>query len=238
MSGATIIDVTFVDADTGSPFLQLKLPLRQLSMTTMTLGKDDWLVVGATPAGEEEIVRAGKVRLVLRKVQYVDPATILFSLPTVADVIPELTAEGDLAQAFRLSEDDWLQLELVPSEAIEQAQGDLEAIRAILANERKGAGFQRLHVRQGLPAPFGARELRVTTLRGLFGGERPVAYRGGSGVLEGCFAFTLPSGAVLYGQAQAGRVIALGLSAPDPDALARLDGLTLIDWCAAEAKRA
>ena len=237
MNDATIIDVTFVDADTEKPFLRLKLPLRQLATPTMTLGKDEWFVVGATPSDIAEVEKTGVVRLLLRKVQSVDPDTILFSLPTGADGIPEpVPVDRDLS-SFRLSEDDWLQLELVPAEVVDQAQPDLDAIRRILDHERQGIGFKHLHVRKALPHPFVGKELRLETLSADFGASRTVAYVGSKGVLPGCFAFELASGAVLYGQADAGRVVSLGLSAPDEDALARLGGLTLIDWCAAEAKR-
>ncbi|MDP1823066.1 MAG: hypothetical protein Q8L48_07490 [Archangium sp.] len=231
MSGAEIIDVTFVDADTGEAFLKLKYPARQVPTSEVTLGKDHWLVVEATPS-------AGALRLVLRKVQYVDPATILFSLPTVADVIPEEVTEGGLGEALRLHEDDWLQLELVPREVVHRAAGDLDAVKAVLAQEREGLGFKRLHLRKGLAAPFAARELRLDSLRALFGAERPVAYSSGSQPLKDCFAFPLPSGASLYGQASDGRVVGLGLTARDDRALGRLDRLTLIDWCAGEVYEA
>ena len=237
MSGATIIDVTFVDADTEKTFLQLKLPLRQLSVPSMTLGKDEWFIVGAAPERLEDVEKSGAVRLLMRKVQSVDPNTILFSLPTVADVIPEpVAAERDLS-SYRLSEDDWLQLELVPHEVVEQAQPDLDGIRRILDHEREGAGFKHLHVRKALPAPFAGKELLLETLRAQFGAERTVAWVGSKGVLKDCFAFDLPPGGVLYGQAAAGRVVSLGLSEQDDEAIARLGGLTLIDWCSARVKR-
>jgi hypothetical protein len=237
MSDATIIDVTFVDAESGKTFLQLKLPLRQLATPSMTLGKDEWFIVGATPSDIAEVEKTGVVRLLLRKVQSVDPNTILFSLPTVADVIPEPEPTDRDLSSFRLSEDDWLQLELVPSEVVAQAQPDLDAIRRVLDHERQSVGFKHLHVRKALPNPFAGQELLLETLQAEFGATRTVAYVGSKGVLPGCFAFDLASGATLYGQTNGPRVVSLGLSARDDEALARLGGLTLIDWCAAEAKR-
>ena len=236
MSDTAIIDVTFIDAETSDEFMKLKVPLRQLPVrdTTLTIGKDDWLLVDVTPSRTEEIVKAGKVSLVLRKVQYIDPNSILFSLPTVADVIPEEVTEGDLSNALQMHEDDWLQLELVPRETVFEAQADLEAVRKVLADERQGAGFKRLHVRIELPAPFEEHPRSLASLRGVFGAEHPVAYRNGGGALKGCFAFKLPSGVWVYGHAIGDQVNALGLTAPDDEALSRLDGLTLIDWCAGE----
>jgi hypothetical protein len=234
MSDTAIIDVTFVDAETGDEFMKLKVPLRQLPErdTALTIGKDDWLVVDVTPSRVEEIVKASKVSLVLRKVQYVDPNTILFSLPTVADVIPEEVVQGDLSHALLIVEDDWLQFELVPREVVSKAEGDLAAVREVLLKEREGAGFKRLHVRKGLAAPFEGNGLTLPKLKATFGIPVSLAYRDSKGPLLGCFAFHLPSGAWLYGQESGGAVVALGLTSPDDEALGSLDGLTLIDWCA------
>lgn len=233
MSAAAIIEVTFTDAGTGKEFLKLKLPLRGIPQrdATWTLGKDDWLVVDSTPARPEEIVKSGKVSLVLRKVQFVDANAILFSLPTVADVIPEEEVEGgSLENALRLHEDDWLQLELVPGEVLPELQADLEAVQAVLAHERQGAGFKRLHIRKARALQF---DLTLSELRARYGAQRPVAYRGASSPLKDCFTFTLPSGAAIYGQAHDDQIVALGLTTHDDDAA---KGLTLIDWCAGAAR--
>ncbi len=234
MSDATIIDVSFTDAETGNEFLRLKMTVRQLPQreATMTLSKVDWLVVDVTPSRTEDIVKSGKVSLVLRKVQYVDPKTILFSLPTVADVIPEEVVAGE--PAFRMHEDDWLQLELVPQEVVGKAQPDLDAIKAVLATEREKSGFKRLHIRKALPSPFAARPLLLKSLREALGAERTVAYRSSRGVLKDCFAFGLPSGVWLYGQSRDGLVVGLGMTGRDDSAMRSLEALTLIDWCTAQ----
>lgn len=235
MSDATIIEVSFTDAETGQEFLKLKLPVRGLPQrdATWTLGQDDWLVVDSTPERIEETMKVRKLSLVLRKVQYVDAKAIRFSLPTVADLIPEEETEGgSMENALRLHEDDWLQLELVPKEVVPQAAADLEAVKAVLSNEREGAGFKRLHIRKALPAPFAAHSFSMATLRGYFGAERPVAYKGHPSPLKNCFALILASGAWIYGHAAAGQVVSLGLTTRDEHALNRLEALALIDWCA------
>jgi hypothetical protein len=238
MSDATIIDVTFVDQGTGREFLQLKLPVRQLPESVFPIGKHDWVVVQRTPASDKEIVKAREVRIVLRKAEYVDPSTILFSLPTVADEIPEELVEGAVTGALPLHQDDWLQLELVPNDVVPRTSTELGAIKKVLAEERQGAGFKRLHIRKALPAPFEGSDLQLGALRALFGAERPLTWLGGAGALKHCFAFLLPSGAWLYGQERAGKIVALGLTARDSQAVARLDQLTLIDWCAGEVYEA
>lgn len=229
MSGSEIIDVTFIDVDTQQEFLKLKYPLRRVPAveSMLKLGKEEWLVV------DVQQLAAGAVKVFLRKVlKSIDPSTILFSLPTVADEIPE-EVPGDQTGALRLHEDDWLQLELVPREVVSHASTDLLAIRAVLANERQGAGFKQLHVRKGLAAPFAGHPLALRTLSERFGAEHRVAYLKGKGVLKDCFAFLLPSGASLYGQQRGGQIVAVGLTTRDPSPV---EGLMLVDWIAGEVR--
>lgn len=238
--GAEIIDVTFVDADTGQTFLQLKLPARQLpesfsAATTLNLGKDDWQVIEAAPVTAAEFVASRRLTLRMRKLQAIDPREILFSLPTVADVVPQVVppAAGAPEPLLTLHEDDWLQLELVPEEVAERTQPDLDAIAKVLSTARKGPGFERLHIRKALPAPFSHRVLEVAALQRRFGAGGAIAAPGG--VLEGGFAFGLPGGGVLYGQSDGPRVSALGLRRREDDAaeLMRDERLVLVDWVAA-----
>ena len=58
MSGVTIIDVTFVDAEQGTEFLELKLPLRGLPevQASMTLGGVKVLLVTSHLAAHDEFV--------------------------------------------------------------------------------------------------------------------------------------------------------------------------------------
>ena len=179
-----------------------------------------------------------RVRIALRKAEYVDPSTILFSLPTVADEIPEDLVAGAIADAVPLHQDDWLQLELMPRDVVPRTSAELAAIKKVLAEEREGVGFKRLHVRKAIPAPFEGSALTLGTLRTLFSPERRVSWLGIAGTLKDCFAFLLPSGAWLYGQERAGKIVALGLTARDAEAVDRLEGLTLIDWCAGEVYEA
>ena len=188
----------------------------------MTLGKDTWLVVDRV----DDLAKS-TCRLFLRKAELINPHAILFSLPTVADVIPEeVVPGGTLTDALRMHEDDWLQLELLP-EGVD-VSGELAAIRDVLTNQRQGAGFKKLHLRKQFQSPFAGRGLRLEKLRALFGAERPVAWKSGTAPLKDCFAFSLPGGAALYGQARDGEVIALGLTARID--LPQLPGLALVDW--------
>ncbi len=170
----------------------------------------------------------------MRKLQLIDPREILFSLPTVADEIPE---PGPPAKSplLTLHQDDWLQLELVPAEVLVRAEPDLTAIQKVLATERQGPGFKRLHIRKALPDPFADRELPLAELTRRYGPAREIQWSGGQGAVERGFGFTLPNQAILYGQASADSafVFGLGVDRLDADLSAlRSDArLALIDWC-------
>lgn len=225
MSGVTIIDVSFVDAEQGTEFLQLKMPLRGLpgAQESITLGKDTWLVVDRV----DDLAKS-TCRLFLRKAQVANAHDILFSLPTVADVIPEdVVPNGSLTNALRLHEDDWLQLELMPAGV--DVSTEFAAIRDVTTNQREGAGFKKLHLRKRFQSPLAGLGLGQEKLRELFGAERPAAWKNSTAPLKDCFAFTLPDGTSLYGQARKGEVIALGMTARV--ALPQLPQLALIDWC-------
>ena len=236
---ASIVDVTFIDADSGQTFLQLKLPARQLpesfdAATTLNLGKDDWQVVEASPASAAEFIAGGKLTLRLRRLQVIDPRDILFSLPTVADEVPKAVPPTGSA-VLTLHEDDWLQLELVPRELVTRVEPDLAAIRKVLAAERQGPGFKRLHIRKALPAPFADRALTLASLERRFGARRTVAWSSQPGDVEHGFAFALPTGGVLYGAGDGPNVAALGVDRLDADmkALCADERLALVDWCLA-----
>ncbi|MHB8877651.1 MAG: hypothetical protein ACYC8T_28500 [Myxococcaceae bacterium] len=251
MSGSSLVEVTFVDAGTGEEFLRLKFPARQLpdsfgAQTTMHLGKDDWLVVEASPPTALEFVASGALKLRMRKLEQVDPSKLLFSLPTVADEIPQpVEAPSAPEPLLRLPEDDWLQLELLPREAEAAARRELSAIQQILDHERSGEGFKKLHLRKALAHPFAARPLSFEELCAAAGDppERPIAWAQGSGVLEGGFALCLPSGLVLYGQRSPAGVTGLGVAPKPPREPSRAAGelshlmaslgLLLADWCRA-----
>ena len=236
------MDVTFIDVESGSVFLQLKMPARQLpdsfaTATTLNLGKDDWQVVEASPATSAEFIAKGALTLKLRRLQKIDPKEILFSLPTVADELPKAAPSSGPA-LLTLHEDDWLQFELVPAEVEERLAPDLAAIRTVLETERKGPGFERLHVRKAVPAPFSERVLAIASLEQRFGARRALAWRGQDGAIAGGFAFALPGG-VLYGVADGPRVGQLGLdtAAADVRALPTVERLVLVDWCRATVTR-
>src|SRR5688572_27711365 len=111
------IRVELVDAATGTALGVADLPAEDLpdsfaAATTLQLAGADWHVERAEPVTRDDYVASGQLKLVLRKLVYVDPRKILYSLPTLEDALPPLR-DGDAAAAYAMHEDDWRQVELV-----------------------------------------------------------------------------------------------------------------------------
>lgn len=236
------IHVELVDGATGQLFGTADLPADQLpetfaTSTTLHLGADDWHVEHAAPMTRDEYVASGHLRLVIRKLEHVDPRQVLFSLPTLENALPP-TREGDASAACVLHPDDWRQLELVASRFEPEIAVELAAIRAVHA-ERRGVGFERLHVRERITEPLAGVELELDEVRAAIGGElarRELAFEGAPGVVAGGFAFLVESG-VVYGHEERGLVhcigIARGADSSRLTALAKAHSLVIVDWCQA-----
>ncbi|MDC0717552.1 hypothetical protein [Nannocystis bainbridge] len=231
------IRVTFVDAADNSVFGEADVPAEHLpesftTATTMRLGDGEWQVEQADPAERHEFLASGRLRLVLHEIQWVDPKTILFTLPTLEDTMPRLLDEP--ADGFSMHEDDWRQRELVSIAFMPEIEAELAAIRAVLAAPT-GGGFANLHVRERIAEPLRDTGLVLAELQLAFGQPpRRDLGLGGLRVADG-FVF-LPMEAPVYGHEHEGRVAALGIVDELPPALAELARrreLVLVDWCAA-----
>ena len=240
------VHVEFVDAGTGASFAEADLPVESLpesfaAATTLHLGDEPWSVVRADPPTAAEFGASGRLRLTLRKERTADPADILFSLPTLENVLPPVEYGAAAGGRFlELHEDDWRQVEFVALRWQEQIDACLDAIRRVYAEERAGIGFRNLHVRTEIPAPLDGAAVTLDELRALL--DPALTYDGirfaDGGIVRGGFAFGVPVGTV-YGYEDDGRrVAALCLHGTEdaPEALrtyAAANGLCLIDWCGA-----
>lgn len=236
------IAVTMIDAASGRPFATTGLPPDQLPETfheletSMHVGGDDWLVERADPIDRAGYIAAGHITLVLRKVEKIDPSTILFSLPTLENALPPMQA-GDASPAYEMHEDDWRQREFVSLRLAGKVEEEFAEIRKVWS-EQDGAGFPRCHIRSKVTEPLQGVELTLADVAEALGGIEPVALGvSGNRVIDG-FAFPLPGGAA-YTRLRDGVVEALGLHGDaEPGGLrgvANEQELTLIDWIRASA---
>jgi hypothetical protein len=231
------VKVTFVDDSTGQAIAVAdltpeQLPESFLEPTTLELGGGTWSVVSADLPTRREYATAAALTLRLARLESVDPASILFSLPTLCDQLP-LDAGALAGNEQILAEDDWRQVELVSAAFGTVIAEELAAIRHVYETERQGVGFTRLHVRSTLPEPLAGAEIALGALDG-WGPRLPLAFRDHAAPIAGGFA---AAGLVFYGQAHRGLVVALGFGhmtdalVPAAAALARRARLVAVDWC-------
>lgn len=234
------IHVTFIDASSNRVIAETNMPPEQLPEsfalpTTLHLGSDDWDVEEADPSERAGYVSSGRLRLVVRKIETMDPSQILFSLPTLEDALPPLR-EGDGTGALALHEDDWRQHEFVSGRLRPEIEAELEQIRTI-HSQQVGIGYERVHVRSRIPQPLAGIELPVSVVGTALGQSKWSGVTVGGALVVDGIAFATHGGAV-YGRTEQGRAVVLALAGdPDPAplrALAMEYDLVLVDWLRAE----
>ncbi|RYZ44168.1 MAG: hypothetical protein EOO71_00415 [Myxococcaceae bacterium] len=257
MPGHATIQVSFIDAETNRPLGEVKLPFDSLpasfeAATRLELGGRSYEVVSATPMTVGEFQATGTLRLELRevKVTMVDPGSILYSLPTINGELPAM-AEGSTKQGRQVldfHEDDWRQVEFVALTLQAPLQAELKSIEQIHTGHRKGAGFDALHIRGGIPSPLEGVRLTLADLRAAPGEtatwQDGLSFQGVAGLVAGGFAVQVSPALWLYGTERDGHVTALGLhqagTTADLEGVGRMLAalasryqLGLVDWCRA-----
>ncbi|HEY4245099.1 MAG TPA: hypothetical protein VGM88_35025 [Kofleriaceae bacterium] len=221
------VRLTLIDVATSKIIGQTSVPPEQLPETfaretTMHIGGDDWHVVVAEPETRAEAVKLGRLRLELAKVTKLSPKDILFSLPSIESALPPL-ADGDVRGAHRIHEDMWRQREVLAKTFELLVEAERALIRAVW-DERQGAGFARIHVRDRIPSPLEGVAMPLS--RVARGDRRDVAI--GAYVVTGGFAYD-HDGVTVFGREIDGQIVALcadAIEALEPFA----HGLLLVDW--------
>jgi len=242
---ATTVHVELIDAVSRERLGEADLPIDQLPesfavSTTLHIGNGDWHVEKADPVTRAEFAASGHLRLVLRKIEHVDPKTILYSLPTLESALPALVP-GD-ADALVIHEDDWRQIELVSVTHAAALDAELAAIREVISERGDLPGYRRLHVRERIPQPLAPARVPLDDVAIALGSppRRDVAVADRGSVVAGGFAFAAGDGAI-YGRAEHEHVVALCVFRDASLAalveLARTHDLVLVDWCATQVLR-
>lgn len=245
------VKVEFVNVETGKPFAISEmrpedLPETFAVQTTMHLRDEDWEVVSAEPPQASEFRTTGKLRLVLRKVERMDPRNILFTIPSlcnfIGDVVPDSSRTG---AELEIHEDEWRNIELVSLIFEPDINTYLNEILRIHQEERQGLGFNRLFVREGLEFPLASVTIPLTEIESLFQITKKysgLSYRGSEGVVARSFAFKTEGGLTLYGRQERGTIQELCLTNCNPNEHLEQDinvlktlmadyGLCFVDWC-------
>lgn len=260
MARKELVQVVFVDAETGQEFGRTELAAGQLpdsfeAATRLDLGGEPWAVVRADPPTAAEFVLSGSLVLTLSRIQLVDPQEIKYSLPTFFDPLPQTEAVTGTGEHFVIHEDDWRQTELVSRQLAGQVEAELRVIQRIHQQHSRVVGegassvriFDKIHIRQAPTAPLatGVSQRRLFELLPVDGGSYAgVGYRDGPGRVVNSFAVAAGP-LTVYGQADGDRVTVLCLAAPldaprlgaPAELAAGLEramqefDLLLVDWC-------
>lgn len=252
------VTVIFIDGADGTEVGRSELPADQLpetfaSGTTVDISGTTWLVDHAEPESAAQWRVSGTLTLTLRRtgLSAVPARDILFSLPSICDVLPSVAASSSGAGALEIHEDDWRQVEMVAGTLSDMIQSELRAIRSIYEEHARRAGdggiigFDSIHARsqpvRPLPDP-----LPVRQMLGMLPQPAPqyagVTFGHPTGLAVNSFAMGF--GPVsLYGLAEgdAIQVLCLGsrasADAGPPGLISGLQqvmevfGLVLVDWC-------
>ena len=247
--------MSFLDADSGEVLGKSSLAPEELpecfdSSSTVELTGKTWDVVRAQPPTRKAFRKSRSLTLWIRPFQdnvTIDPAKILYSLPTIADELPAVTDVPTTEQddILRIMEDDWRQIEFISLTKEDAIDTSLAGIRRVHEEERQGVGFKKLYLRDDPRNPLQGITIKTSdVLAGLGPDARRfdgVGFHRVSGRIEGAFAFETGSLLRGYGLEQNGLLELLCLltlkeSAPFPVnflELARRHELCLVDWCRA-----
>lgn len=252
------VTVIFVNGADGKEVGRSKLPADQLpetfdTDTTVDIDGTTWLVEHAEPEGAAQWRVSRTLTLILRRAgsSAVPARDILFSLPSICDVLPSVAGTWSGADAFEIHEDDWRQVEMIAGSLSGVIQFELRAIRVIYEESARRSsdggiiGFGSIHVRsqpaRPLPDPLSLRRV-LSMLPQPSRQYAGVAFKGTTGLAVGSFAVAF--GPVnLYGLADGDAIEVLcldGQAVPDagpPDLIAGLQevigvfDLVIVDWC-------
>jgi len=180
------------------------------------------------------------------QIRAVDPNTILFSVPTLADALPPLepVAAQPAGPYCIFHEDDWLQTELLPRETVNAAESLMAELKAFELHHRENVGWHKVFVRyhtfgDTLPLRF-TLDAIAEEFAPVPAGELYLVTSGAAMRVTGGFSFDLDGKAWLYGHATEGAVHSLGLAIAADDAhntmldafnrLSEIYPLILADW--------
>lgn len=129
------INVQFIDISNDQIIGKAEMTLDQLPSTfsvttTMHIKEVDWTVEQAIPENAEEFEKSGTLILKLRKIEYVNPQDIWYTIPTIENSFPNLVATSPFIDFnIQIHADNWLQQEFISNNNAEKIEQMLEQIR-------------------------------------------------------------------------------------------------------------
>lgn len=246
------IRVEFVNAADNAVVAVSDVPLRQLPEsfaieTTLDIKDEKWSVQSAEPAEKAAFAKSGKLRLVLSRLTFANPADILFSLPTISDDIGNVIGNAlPNDRSLYIHEDDWRQIEFIADAFSQEIDQEIADIQKIWNSQQNGPGFKKVHVRKRIPEPLENGSLKLADLSETVPPQKrfqAVGFLRKPGSIAQSFAWSVCDDFFLWGvtDAEGGvlRLCLLGFPPADRvteisaalGALAEQHHLHCVDWC-------
>jgi hypothetical protein len=180
-------------------------------------------------------------------IEDIDPSKILYSTPTIPEVLPPMVAisDTDESDVFTIHEDDWSQIEFLHPQQLGEVQELMAEYERFERESRRPGGWKNVFVRGFDHVPLFSAAHPKEVLLALLGaseGNRPIVHSFDvvHGLVENGFSITLGTDVALYGYALGTDMKALGASpGENPDHQSLVDsfgqlnkefGLVLADW--------
>jgi hypothetical protein len=246
------VAVTFVDDGTDTDVAKSDIPLDQLPDTfaldtQLDMAGVPYTVVAAVPQTKSEFAKTKRLTVRLRKLESIDPKSILFSLPSICgSALPECATSAPVGTVLVLHEDDWRQCEFVSVEHRSAASSEFSAIRDIHATAAAKVGWRKIHVRERIPRPLpnGILWMDVASLIGNCESLGGMAFGDPAKPILGSKAIRFSDSVVLWGVEAGNGLAALcvenieAASVSTIDSLKRVAGryaLVFVHWCRCQA---
>lgn len=242
------VSVSFIDDITGEQIAGSKVPLDQLPDTfardtELELAGVRYVVARANPITKAEFAKTKRLTVRLRRLEMVDPKSLLFSLPSICgEALPRSAPVAASADVVVLHEDDWRQCEFVDVGQREDIAAELSSIRHIHAVAAAAVGWREIHVRERirLPLPSGIPWTAIVEQLGAYEQVGGIAFQDGAQPVLGAVAARLPHNVIVWGVEESGALTVLcveNLETASHATIAALKriadscALALIHWC-------
>jgi hypothetical protein len=243
------IEVTFIDDLTGESIGVTHIPANNLPDsferdTIINLSGADWNVLNARPKTRAQYTKSAQLILWIRRIDRVNPSDILYSLPSICDVVPDINNRSLSGHELTIAEDDWRQFELISHQLADKVDKEIAKIQRIHEHATAGVGWREIHLRSkpeisivsNIALTHLATSLKVSVK------SAGITYDGAQSPIADGYSFALNDDFSVYGVAPNSKVqvIAIGqdsnISAND-ESIARLQqlarqlNLDLVHWC-------
>ncbi|WP_295126293.1 hypothetical protein [uncultured Chitinophaga sp.] len=241
------IRVMFIDADTGQTLGTSDLSPEQLPEsfeipTTLELGNHKWEIQEADPISADIFLKTKQLTLILKRLDSIDPTSIIFSLPTISSEVPSVEGwQPYPAFVTYITDDDWRQSEFINISKLSLIGSEMDEVKAVCIHEGRevengGRIFNKIHVRAkiGEPQIF----IAMYELKNLLKTKEvgSIAFSGYPGFVKNGFAINTPN-AQFYGIEENGVVKTLCMHAFTDNASLEMERvkktfhLVFVEWC-------